>query len=238
MSRKFIPLERRPVRRDAEKLFVLAFEGTLTEKKYFEDLRCSSFFQGGLMEIVILPHKEGATNPISVQKLLLKAKKEFPIRKTDEFWLLVDRDDWETIHHIDWVALAEDCQKNNLFLALSNPCFEMWLLFHFKELDDFTEEERECLFRNERITGSKHYIDEALASCIGDGRGYNKRPNPGVFLPRVYAAIRNAKQASHDEPYPRYLGSDVFKLVQKLVKPESEMLLHQENKRQDITWSC
>ncbi len=37
MPREFIPLVRKGGFLEAEKLYVLSYEGTLTEKKYFED---------------------------------------------------------------------------------------------------------------------------------------------------------------------------------------------------------
>ena len=70
------------------------------------------------------------------------------------------------------------------------------------------------------LTLTKHnYIDLYLADCIGDGRGYTKRPKASVFMPRVKVAIENAKMIrDHSERIPGGLSTDVYKLVEKLIK--------------------
>lgn len=217
MPREFNELVRRSGFVNAEKFYILAYEGTVTEKKYFEDLRNSELFNdSGSIETI--PLKRGAregSNPLAVKALLSKAKQDYNFKPTDEFWLVIDRDDWETIHNIDLVKLAEDCKsEKNFFMALSNPCFEMWLILHLKKLEEISAEEKVKIYANAAISAKKHYIDEVL----GDGRGYNKRPNPAVFLPKVKQAIHNAKEiAVMEDPYPKTLGSDVYKLVEKLI---------------------
>ena len=94
----------------------------------------------------------------------------------------------------------------------------MWLILHLKKLEEISAEEKVKIYANAAISAKKHYIDEVLANYIGDGRGYNKRPNPAVFLPKVKQAIHNAKEiAVMEDPYPKTLGSDVYKLVEKLI---------------------
>ncbi len=224
MPREFTALVRRSGFTDAEKFYILAYEGTVTEKKYFEDLRNSDIFNdNGQIETIPLKRETtGHNNPLDVKALLSKAKSEFSFKKTDEFWLVIDRDQWETIHHIDFDQLVEDCRREgNFFIALSNPCFEMWLILHLAKLSRLPEDEQTKIYENAPISAKKNYIDKVLADLIGDGRGYNKVPNPRIFLPKVYDAITNAKEISNDAlPYPTTLGSDVFKLVEKLVKDQ------------------
>lgn len=79
---------------EAEKFYVLAYEGDVTEKKYFEDLRQSPMFNNsGSIETIPLKKERNAGNsPLDVKKLLFKAKAEYNFRATDEFWLIIDRD--------------------------------------------------------------------------------------------------------------------------------------------------
>jgi len=222
MPREFIPLVRPGGFINAEKFYVLAFEGTVTERKYFEDLRVSEFFNNS-GQIETIPIKRGerdGNNPLNVKTLLSKTKKEFNFRPTDEFWLIVDRDDWERVHHIDLAKVEEECRdEQNFNMALSNPCFEIWLILHLKRLSAFTAEEQSKIYENAPVSDKKNYIDVVLADLIGDGRGYNKRPNPAVFLPRIKEAIINAEEiAKEGEYYPHGLGTDVYKLVKKLIK--------------------
>lgn len=95
MPREPISLVREGGFLEAEKMFVLSFEGSVSEKKYFEDFRKSTLFNdSGLIEVISLkrPTNRGS-DPISVKKLLQEAKKEYRFKVTDEFWLIIDRDD-------------------------------------------------------------------------------------------------------------------------------------------------
>ncbi len=222
MPRETLPLVRIGGFIEPEKFYILSYEGTQSEPKYFEDLRKSDLFNNsGKIEVIPLKRpKSQGSSPKVVKKLLKEAKDTFNFRLTDEFWLIIDRDHWETIHKLNFDDLINECNKEaNFFVALSNPCFEIWLILHLKSLDEFTEEEKDKLFKNKKINKSKNYIDEVLADCINNGRGYNKTPDPRVFLPKISTAISNAKAiAVESEAYPHYLGSDVYKLIGKLIK--------------------
>lgn len=179
MPRESTPLVRKSGFLEAEKFYVLAYEGDVTEKKYFEDLRQSPMFNnsGSIETIPLKKERNGGNSPLDVKKLLSKAKAEYNFRATDEFWLIIDRDDWEKIRHVDFDALYDDCEKEkNFFIALSNPCFEFWLILHLRKLEDIADGDREKILENEKVSVKHNYIDLYLADCIGDGRGYTKRP--------------------------------------------------------------
>ncbi|MFB9057204.1 RloB family protein [Mariniflexile ostreae] len=219
MSREPIPLVRQGGFREAEKMFILSYEGKVSEKKYFEDFRSSEIFNGnGLIEIISLkrPANRGS-DPISVKKLLQEAKKEYRFKDTDEFWLIIDRDDWEEIHNHNFDKLVDDCKKeDNFFLAMSNPCFEIWLILHLKDINEYDESEKQKLISNDKISNAKNYIDIVLGEI--KGRGYNKRPNPRFFLPLTRMAINRAKELNNEnEEYPKKLGTHIYKLIEKLI---------------------
>lgn len=222
MPREPIPLVREGGFLEAEKMFVLSYEGKISEKKYFEDFRKSELFNdSGLIEVISLkrPTNRGS-DPISVKKLLQEAKKEYQFKDTDEFWLIIDRDDWEEIHNHKFDKLVEDCKKeNNFFLAMSNPCFEIWLILHLKDINEFDEEEKGRIMANAKISNSKNYIDTVLSEI--QGRGYNKRPNPQIFLPLTKTAIGRAKEIDiENQDYPKQLGTHIYKLIEKLMSGE------------------
>ena len=89
---------------------------------------------------------------------------------------------------------------------------------HLTDLSEFSEEEKGKIYKNEKINKSKNYIDVVLAGIKGGG--YNKRPNPKVFLPKIRDAVKRAKGLdSKSEDYPKDLGSHVYKLIEKLIIP-------------------
>ena len=224
MPREPIPLIRQGGHINAEKLFVLSYEGTVTEKQYFQDFRASKYFNNnGLIEIVPLKRpKDKGSDPFSVKKLLNWAKKEYGFKTSDEFWLIIDRDDWESIHKLNFDDLVKECKKEeNFYLAMSNPCFEIWLVLHLKNLTEFTDEEKALIFENAKID-NKNYIDILVAQLQGGDRGYNKRPNPNIYLPLTKTAIVRAKSNDiFEEDYPKSIGTHLYKLIEQLIDNES-----------------
>lgn len=220
MPREPIALIRAGGFRSAEKLYILSFEGEKTEVTYFQDLRQSSYFDdSGIIEIVTLSREPNTgTDPLSVKRLLKKAKQNYPFKKTDEFWLIVDRDHWETIHKINFDKLVEDCKnESNFHLAMSNPCFEIWLILHLKDINEYDDDEQNKIFENASVSRKKNHIDVVLGDL--QGVGYNKNPNPNLYLPLTKTAIERASDLDDkNEDYPKKLGTHVYKLITKLLK--------------------
>ena len=61
-------------------------------------------------------------------------KEEVATQKGDQFWLCIDKDHWADSGHIDnLVQVLQHCRRKGYHVAISNPCFELWLLLHFEE---------------------------------------------------------------------------------------------------------
>ncbi len=61
--------------------------------------------------------------------------------------MVVDVDRWENLDEI-----VSRCIKEGFRAAVSNPCFELWLLLHFRSLEEYTPEERQQLLENRKVT--------------------------------------------------------------------------------------
>lgn len=220
MPREFNSFVRPVAFESAQKFYVLGYEGTVTEKKYFKALRESDLFNdSGEIEIVpvLRRSKDGSSSPKKVKELLKEAKDDYNFRPTDEFWLIIDRDDWETIHHINLQQLCDECKaEHNFFVALSNPCFEFWLILHFCGIENFDSEERKKIYLNTKVSKTHNYVNTVITRL--SKRGYKKVPPMDILLPHVKDAIARAKALHIEgEDYPHYFGSDVYKLVERLV---------------------
>lgn len=134
--------------------------------------------------------------------------------KADELWMIIDRDQWNNIAEISTLCKNE----GNFYLALSNPCFEFWLLLHIKDLSEFKEQELNDIFENKKVSNTKTYLKRLLGELLIDG--YNEsKPKPDRFFPFIELAISRAKNLdSMNEEYPTTLGSHVYKLVEKIIK--------------------
>lgn len=127
--------------------------------------------------------------------------REQSLRKTDEAWLVVDKDQWSDEQLADLYDWSN--QKDNYGFALSNPKFEYWLLLHFEDGAGVSSS-RNCVDRLRRhLPDYEKYVD--VRKFSGN---------------RVREAIVRGR--SRDNPpcadWPRSIGiTTVYRLVEKLV---------------------
>ncbi|MCU0447849.1 MAG: RloB family protein [Microscillaceae bacterium] len=198
--------------RELAKLFVIATEGSETEKQYFEALNSTN----PRVHIKVLERLDTASSPSRVLKLLDDFKKEFKLRKGDELWLVIDRD-YQSWKEKEISEVAQLCQQKGYFMALSNPCFELWLILHLEYLCNFSEEELHKLFDNQAVNKNKNFIDKVLEDLLS---GYNKTNlKMEEFTPFIKLAIKQAKSLDINlkDRWQDDLGTRVYQLVEKLI---------------------
>lgn len=199
-----------------EKIIVLAFEGNDTEQMYFEEFKESEIFNNDLIYLHILKRPKSDTNsaPNHVfNKLKREAKDEYNFERDDELWMIIDTDRWKNIEE-----MILECEKQkNMFVAVSNPCFEFWLLLHIKDISEYSSEEMQLILQNRKVSLNRNYVDTKIVEILGS---YNKsNPKPELYIPTIESAIIQAKKLNlSDENYPKSLGSFVYKIVEKLKK--------------------
>lgn len=122
------------------RLFVIACEGAAREKAYFERLRPQSL---RLRFEVISPKTEGDDNvgkssPKWILDRVVKfvEKEGVNIKNGDRLWFVLDVDRWRKALH----DIQIECEKQGWQMALSNPCFEIWLWLHLKDMTESTSE--------------------------------------------------------------------------------------------------
>jgi hypothetical protein len=123
-------LRRRAPFRDPLPRVLIVCEGTKTEPGYFDDLRRS---YRTVLEIEISP---GGVPGTLVQRAVEMKKDAVRLAKSqrddhlrfDEIWCVFDIDD-----HPNVTAAQQRARDNGIDLAISNPCFELWILLHFQD---------------------------------------------------------------------------------------------------------
>ncbi len=210
---------------DAEKFFIIASEGEVTERKYFNQLSDSDIFnKEGKIEVCHIQRPSGDGNPIALRTQIREIKRDVNYRSSDELWIIMDVDNWQHLlekHGYTFDSFIEACEtEDGAKVLVSNPCFEMWLILHLRKLSELTDEQKEKLLLNEKEDG-KPYAKRLLAEITPGNRGYSGKPKASIFIPHVYEAIVNAKEiAVSGDKYPKSLGSDVYKIVERLVKKQ------------------
>lgn len=188
---------RPPGKRRYRKLFVIATEGTITEPIYF------SLFndQNAVVRVSCVKGKK-SDYPLTTLKRLKKKIAEEALRKNDEAWLVIDKDDWteqQLQSLFDWSK-----EQENYGFALSNPKVEYWLLLHFEDGSKSTTP-----------TGCAQRLQKYLP---GYDKGFDPRK---ISREMVDDAIARAKQ--RDMPpctdWPREEGiTTVYRLVENIIK--------------------
>lgn len=132
---------------------------------------------------------DNISNYLEIQKNVLDYNPEI-----DVINLIVDRDKGN-FKEEQYDNLIIECEKKNIKLYVSNPCFEVWLLMHF---DEFEKLDFKKLLENKRVNSSKkarRYADKKLSEIIG----YDKASlNFNDFVDRVDLAIEREKKYCED----------------------------------------
>lgn len=129
-------LRRRPYLREPKTRFILYCEGKNTEPAYFAALQRN--FQSALIEVQTIP---GAGVPFTLATSAVKRARELKLNQRrrrklnsfeqgDEIWAVFDRDE-----HPRFEEAINLCKANNVGVARSIPCFELWLVLHLQDFD-------------------------------------------------------------------------------------------------------
>lgn len=181
--------------RDA-RLFVVACEGEKREKEYFERLGDGS--QRLKVRVLAPEPTESLSAPKWVLDRLVRfiEKEGVNIATGDEIWLVMDVDRWKTDQLYD---IAEICRERRWGFALSNPCFEVWLLFHVRTVHELN-------------AISCQDFKKELGKAVKGGYNLEK------FLPLVSDAVARCQALKMDltSPIPANKTSKVYLVVNQM----------------------
>lgn len=213
MPRERVELIRHGRFREQGKIYVLSYEGNDTEPQYYEALRDRLKDKDYILHIESLKREKTDTKsaPKFVFQKLKEKKSEFNFKESDEFWMIVDKDRWELD---EWV---EKCIKEtNFHIAVSNPCFEFWLLLHVFDINQLSQEDKKEILINRKISNRRRFIDQFLAIQLGNE--YNKSNiQPERFLDNIEFAIGQAATIEEQDIMTN-IGSQNHYLVRKLIE--------------------
>jgi hypothetical protein len=194
------------------RLIIIASEGEITEKAYFEGMK--EYFTNPRIHIEILHRMESASDPARVIRLLDQFRSEYKLRRGyDQLWLVIDVDRWRS-RKLSFIS--QQCNQKQYQLAISNPAFEIWLLLHIRSLNDYPFAVQAELLQN-RKKGNRTRLEQELLKLLGS---YNKvNPDMQFFCQLVSTAIRNARSADTqpENRWPNGLGTRVYLLVEEIV---------------------
>lgn len=153
---------------------LIVTEGTVTEIQYIEELAQHLRSTGVLVRGT--KTKGMGKDPLKVVNEAIDQRDNF-----DEAWAIVDVD-----AHAKLPAAIIAAKRNSLPMVISNPCFEMWLVWHYSECAAYQ---------------SKEDLDRKLAK-----HGHTEKQIPGAF---PYAQVTDAeRRAAATHPGQHAMGEN------------------------------
>jgi hypothetical protein len=214
---------------DCLRRYYLIFEGANTERKYFMGISNNRKELGinNDIELVILL-KEGEIKDYShPQKLLelIKEKKKQLIEdkiydeQIDQFIIVFDRDSFENKEtYIEFIKKAKVEHK----LAITSPCFEIWLLLHYNDsLKEHIKPNKEEIVKNNKISSSHTYTSKLFS----DVSGMNAKTNSSFprFKNKIDIAIQQEKEIEQSIiKMAGAIGSNIGQLIEQMRKDPRE----------------
>ncbi len=188
--------------------FFVAMEGSVTERKYF-DAFVKTY---NLRNVRLLKKPKTRSSPIDVVKRLEKEmtqdKRDHYVAIEEKYWAVFDTDN-RPIETLKDVAVR--AARKNICLAPSNPCFEIWLTFHFGSLN-------ECKgLEGSSSTGGCESAEKYLKKNFDPN--YDKRfYDQNKYIEFIEAAIKNAKVSDSEDTdaWMKSVGTRVYKLIESI----------------------
>lgn len=195
---------------------LICCEGEVTEPSYLNGLKRELRIR--LVHIEVVP---GGANPKTLVDCAVEKKQEAAREarrekddnlKYDEVWCVFDVDAHE---HIPDAKLKADA--NNIKLAFSNPCFELWLLLHFQDQRAYIE---------------RHPVQSA---CRGHMPGYDKEVPFDVVFPRYREAVDRAAALDHWQETRGCAGENPSTGIHRLTERIMELGREEQLKKHRLT---
>lgn len=200
------------VEKDVKKIFIFC-EGD-KEVNYF------TYFKGfsSNLDIIPIPNNNGKSDPQKLNEDALlklfgnedeKPKLNFTEELGDEVWFVIDTDNWNEGNKIG--KLKENCSKQkNWRVTQSNPCFEIWLYFHFHLTKPIGNE-------IQNFNSFKEFVNNKIPG------GFNPNKHPLFFQDAILYSTNNF-EAENDQP--KYLSTEVFNLANSILPFIKEAIVH------------
>ena len=179
-------------------LFVIACEGTEREPEYFRPFDSIDRIKVDIVEHTI-GHRDSAPKQVLERAKQYIEKVGFSEADGDTLWFVVDVDKWPREQLEELASFANS--SKNCHITISNPCFEVWLLYHKLANLDSTgcstpTQTKQSLHKLEK--GGYYYLN---------------------YLPLIETAIQNAKlhDSCPNHHYPKAKETKVYLLADALL---------------------
>jgi hypothetical protein len=165
--------------RDAN-YFLIACEGANREKDYFQTLALSR--RNKRLKVCIISPQDANTDESEIADSRHKSAPKWALSRVVKFveenginfetgdclWFVLDTDRWGKV----LFEIKQECDKSGWQMALSNPCFEVWLILHVADIQNVAastcqEFKREIPLKfqggyNVQVFTQKDFVEKAM----------------------------------------------------------------------------
>jgi len=155
-----------------DRLFIVACDDTYAPQQYF------GFFRLTRVKIHVVPTPDGT----SAAEYVLERLLSFEYGEGDERWMLLDTDHVTQGTHLPgFLRALQSAATQGVHVALSRPCFELWLLLHHEPETAVA------------TLGNARDVEGALRARLGEYNKTNLKPD---HYPQssVAAAVERAER--------------------------------------------
>ena len=217
-------LRPRPLTRDSDslrddRLFIVASDDSFAPKQYFDFFRLARV----QVHVVETPLDENRCHAIDVLNRLEGIEHE----DEDERWMLLDTDHYVNGPHVkEFSRIIKEAGEKGISVALSKPCFELWLLLHYADKDAVTK------------LDSAKSVEKALRQLLGE---YNKTSLKREHFPiesvaKAYQQARDLDKAALGGEIPQTNTSRVFRLWEVIIRKSLPSQLPPELAALQVSW--
>jgi len=193
-------------RKIGSKIYIFC-NGKKAEPLYFQDLK--DFLKANRVKIL---HKNFCgkapwefIDAVIAYKEQLKKTEKFSDADGDQSWCVFDIDEYWRQNSQKFRAALKQANENNIQIAWSNQCFELWFLYHFESLSTATP----------RVDYHKKLRQHFKTNNLGEyAKNMEQIFNP--LLPFLTKAIQNARKSYIKDKVEKDPSTAVFLLVEEL----------------------
>ena len=148
------PLKRKVAIRQPRKTLLVFCEGERTEPEYLRALKRQPFVRDVAAVDLRVEPRHGGAAPLTLVSMAADARTKAISEEAeiDEFWCVFDVE-WP-INHPYLEEAIDRARRDGIQIAVSNPCFELWLILHFRDHGGWLDNDEACRIRRQ-LDGSR-----------------------------------------------------------------------------------
>lgn len=194
------------------RLVVIAGEGRYTESIYFNAVK--NELRAPNVHVEVLDRNSDESSPESVHRQVADFMRQYNIEDDDELWLVIDRDRWQERMLSQVAQLC--AQNSHLHFCMSNPCFELWLLLHLEDVEQYDDDTKNALLQNKKNKSGVTWLKKRMKDLLGSYAESNY--DALDLIPYTAVAMDRARRldSNPQDRWPQSIGSRVYLLMESI----------------------